>query len=229
MAMLKEKKMKKIFWILILCLSSEANTSLLEEVAKISSIPIIKRSLNQNKAFKEIWVAEQSFRFVANKFKVLEDYDDFFNDDIYCYFISTQNGIYSLKLSNTYRGLDEGDSFFFLPEDRELAKVDDLTTEVVIDFGIIEADGEDIKELKKIIQAARDIADSMGSSSYEYINVVKILFDSLANLKHDSRLVTDSILIKRMNNKQINEFEYIYKGERNFSDYKYLINFRLHH
>lgn len=221
--------MKKVICFIVICFNLQAKVDLISELKKVSTIPIINAEINRGKNFKNIKIVEDRFDLVANKFSVIEDYDDFFNDDIYCYFISSYNGVYSLKLTNTYRGLDEGDSFFFLPDDRKLISIDNFKNEAILDFGIIEADGEDIKELKKIIGVARDIAIQIGSNSVEYFNVVKLLFESVAHLKHDTRLVTDTIIIKKSESKTITEYEYIYKGDRNFSDYKYVINFRFHH
>ncbi|MDA9793234.1 hypothetical protein N9B72_01490, partial [Bacteriovoracaceae bacterium] len=52
-------------------------------------------------------------------------------------------------------------------------------------------------------------------------------FSAVADLKHDSRLVTDTLILRGTNDKTVQEYTYKYKGERYLSSYHYFLNFRL--
>jgi hypothetical protein len=184
---------------------------------------IIKRSKNRN-----IYIKEEKVSIHLNKFKVIEDYDDFMNDDIYLYVITTIGNKVSLNLTNVYRGLDEGDSFYFFPSDRILASEVELSkSTVIVDFGVIEADGEDIIILKQLISDLVEIAPAGDLLDSRYLQAIKAFFYAVANLKDDTRLITDTIIIQKGEGKSFEEYDFIYSGERYWSDYKYLVNFRI--
>lgn len=188
---------------------------------------IYKKKLKQTKV-RNLFIEKDRVSIHLNKLKVIEDYDDLINDDIYLYVITTIANKIHLKLTNVYRGLDEGDSFYFFPDDRILARNIDLRKgPVIIDFGIIEADGEDINILKQLISDLSLVTPIGGVLSSQYAQAIKVFFHAVANLKDDTRLVTDTIVIQKGQLKSFEEHEFIYSGERYWSEYKYLVNFRI--
>jgi hypothetical protein len=196
-----------------------------------------KESINCRLKKKEIIIPilNRPMKLYANKFTVKEDYDDIFNDDIYMYFLITEGGKVKLKLTAIYTGLDEDDSFFFSAQDRELISINnefgdsvrDLAREIIIDFAILEADGDDVKLLKKLVSQAAFIAANAGYGSPQLNSAIVSFFGAVADLKHDSRLVTDTLILRGGNDKTVQEYTYKYKGERYFSSYHYFLNFRL--
>ena len=88
---------------------------------------------------------------------VIENEDDIFNDDIYVYSIVSDGPIPKAKTSRIYKNLDSGDSVLLSTLDRRLYP---LTQEypspkgaLIVDYTLIESDGDDIKELKKLTDA----------------------------------------------------------------------------
>lgn len=212
--------------ILLLFLFQAAMANIGHEIMLKRGVPF-KEKIKQSKN-RVLLINENKVSIHLNKFKVIEDYDDFMNDDIYLYVITTIGNQVSLNLTNVYRGLDEGDSFYFFPSDRVLATEVELSkSPVIVDFGIIEADGEDIIILKQLISDLVAIAPAGDLLNPRYLQAIKAFFYAVANLKDDTRLVTDTIVIQKGEDKNFEEYDFIYSGERYWSDYKYLVNFRI--
>lgn len=135
----------------------------------------------------------------AHSFLVAEDSDDVFNDDIYVSFFITDGHVPTGKVSSVYRGLDEGDRFFFLPNDRFLFPLSADGPRVpsghlIIDYMIIESDGDDLRELKKISAFITDLALAYyAEDTGEPLRLreeVRALSEALLDLDHDDRMVT---------------------------------------
>lgn len=156
----------------------------------------------------------------AFKLKVIEDSDDWFNDDIYTYFFITDGVIPTGKVTSIYKGIDQGQSFFFNEIDRAIFPLTGVPAKkpenhLIIDYGIIESDGDDTKELQKLSSIIIDIAIAV-YSTYDpqtaqiLINLrkeIKALAEMLLSLNHDDRLATGTIGYK------VSELEEMLKDE----------------
>lgn len=186
----------------------------------------------QKSSISELKVKHQS-QIQLNKLLVLEDYDDFFNDDLYIYFIIQVGKISKVHVTQIYRNVDEGDSFFFLPIDRELLNIDSgISRNYIIDYGIVESDGEDLTQLVKISSEVIQLFSyalkkPVGEVVRKLKHEIKLFLATLASLKRDTRLSLDSIRFKAVQHSKIEQFNRHHKGEKNFSEYEYLVNFRV--
>lgn len=180
----------------------------------------------------------------ATKIDVIEEYDDFTNDNIYAYFIVTHGDQTWGRVTDTYEGLDQGTSFFFDASDRAIfgpsGKAMKLNNHVIIDLGIVESDGDDLTHLQmlsKIILAkaadafketspmASKIADQLRA---EVANLLKLI----SGLDYDDKLVTDSIYLTKdsLQNSLATQSYYeimrSYEAKTFFTAYNYKITFR---
>lgn len=139
----------------------------------------------------------------AHKFLVAEESDDVTNDDIYLSFFITDGWIPTGRVTSIYRGLDEGDSFLFNLEDRALFPVvgglQIPRGQLIVDYMIIESDGDDITEMKRISGFITDLAIEYYRRQYgnegEILRLreeVRLLSNALLDLDHDDRLVTST-------------------------------------
>lgn len=156
----------------------------------------------------------------AFKFKVVEESDDWFNDDIYVYFFITDGVIPTGKVTSIYKGLDQGQSFFFNEIDRAIFPLTGVPAKkpenhLIIDYGIVESDGDDTKELQKLSSIIIDLAIAV-YSTYDpqtaqiLVNLrkeIKALAEMLLSLNHDDRLATGTIGYK------VSELEEMLKDE----------------
>ncbi len=179
-------------------------------------------------------------------FDVVEESDDFFNDDIYCYFFVTDGVIPTGKVTSIYKGLDEGETFFFNEVDRAIypllgvpAKSPD--NHLIIDYGIIESDGDDIKDLQKLSSIIIDIAITVYSqidpeNGQILVNLrkeVKALADLLLSMNNDDRIANGSFgyttaeLSEILRDQTYVEFKKSHKKESQLDDWEYHLRFRL--
>jgi hypothetical protein len=182
----------------------------------------------------------------AFKFDVVEESDDWFNDDIYLYFFVTDGVIPTGKVTGIYKGLDEGQSFFLNEVDRAIFPLMGIPAKrpdnhLIVDYGIVESDGDDIKELQKLSSVLVDIAIAVYTSidpqnSTVIINLrkeIKALADLLLSLNHDDRLVTGSFgykaadLTTMFGTETYVEFDRTHKKSSNFDSWEYIVHFRL--
>lgn len=189
--------------------------------------------------------AGEPFALHAYRFDVEEDYDDSTNDDIYCYFITTHDDKVWGKATSIYRNLDEGSSFFFSAEDRGLfgPKGDKIVpiNHTIVDFGIIESDGEDIVQLKKLSDVIVDLAvkaldiynPAAGLAAEQARAEVKNLLHLVIEMDGDDHLVTDSMyftpdsMTGLLQDATFKEFDRYYDQETTFSHFAYRLHFRL--
>lgn len=183
----------------------------------------------------------------ALKMDVVKTSDDFFKDDIYVYFFITDGVIPTGKVTSTYKGLSAGQSFFFTQEDRKVFPlVDKLMSKspsrhLIIDYGIIESDGDDIKELQKISDVIIDLAIAVYStykpeSSKVLINLrkeVKALSQLLLSLNHDDRMATGTVafnndeLAQMLGNRSYIEIKKEHFLNERFNNWEYNLYFRI--
>ena len=186
-------------------------------------------------------VALQAFRF-----DVIEESDDWFNDDIYMYFFITDGVIPTGKVTSIYKGLDQGQSFFLNEVDRAIFPLVGIPAKrpdnhLIVDYGIVESDGDDIKELQKLSSVLVDIAIAVYTSidpqnAPVIINLrkeIKALADLLLSLNHDDRLVVGSFgykaseLSTTFGQETYVEFDRSHKKSSTLDSWEYLIHFRL--
>lgn len=182
----------------------------------------------------------------AFKFDVVEESDDWLNDDIYLYFFVTDGMIPTGKVTSIYKGLDEGQSFFLNESDRAIFPLPGIEAKrpenhLIVDYGVVESDGDDVKELQKLSSILIDIAIAVYASvdpqsSRVIVNLrkeIKALADLLLNLNHDDRLVTGSFGYKAADlatvfgtNTYV-EFHRPHKRSSRFDSWEYDLHFRL--
>lgn len=179
-------------------------------------------------------------------FDVIEESDDFFNDDIYCYFFVTDGVIPTGKVTAIYKGLDEGETFFFNEVDRAIYPLVGIPAKspenhLIIDYGIIESDGDDIKDLQKLSSIIIDIATTVYSqidpeNGQILVNLrkeVKALADLLLSFNNDDRLANGSFgyttaeLSEILRSQTYVEFKKVHKKDSHFDDWEYHLRFRL--
>jgi hypothetical protein len=179
------------------------------------------------------------------KMDVLENEDEWFDDDIYMFYVATDGIIPTGKVTSIYRGNDSGDSFLFTANDRVIFPTEKNDGAVpahhlIVDYSVIESDGDDINEMKKITSVIVDLAATAFSlyepSSAQVVMSLRSEVKKLSNLilerDEDDRHVTDTLVFERQNifnlfsQSNIHNFNRQYSGENNFSDWEYRLNFR---
>ena len=151
-------------------------------------------------------VAAPEMAVHAVKLNVVQQSEFWFKDDIYAYFFVTDGVIPTGKVTSIYKGLSSGQSFFFNDIDRAIFPLVGVPAKspenhLIIDYGIIESDGDDVKEMQKLSSIIIDIAIAV-YSSYDPQNAqilinlrkeIKALADLLISRNNDDRLVTSTI------------------------------------
>lgn len=149
-------------------------------------------------------LAVHAFRFKANRIS-----DTWFRDDIYVYFFMTDGVIPTGKVTSIYKGISSGQSFFFNEIDRSIFPLVGIPAKrpeshLIIDYGIIESDGDDIKEMQKLSSIIIDIAIAV-YSTYDPQNAqilvnlrkeIKALADLLLSLNNDDRMAEGTLAWK---------------------------------
>jgi hypothetical protein len=181
----------------------------------------------------------------ASRFKVNRQSDFWFKDDIYVYFFVTDGVIPTGKVTSIYKGIGSGQSFFFNEIDRAIFPLIGIPAKrpenhLIVDYGIIESDGDDIKELQKLSSIIIDMAIAV-YASYDPQNAqilinlrkeIKALAELLLSSNHDDRLATGSFGYKASELAEMLKdetyFEVIKKhhSKAEFSSFDYELNFR---
>lgn len=182
----------------------------------------------------------------AVKIKVERASDTWFKDDVYAYFFVTDGVIPTGKVSTTYKGIGSGESFFFNEVDRAIYPLIGVPAKapenhLIIDYGIIESDGDDTKEMQKLSTIIIDIAIAV-YSSYDPQNAeilinlrkeIQALAQLLVSLNHDDRLATGTFGFKAEElHKMLAEESYVELSKKHVSkewmnSFEYHIYFRL--
>lgn len=184
--------------------------------------------------------------FHAVRIDVNKKADVFFNDDVYAYFFVTDGVIPTGKVTSIYKGLTSGDSFFFNEVDRAIFPLVGISAKkpenhLIIDYGIIESDGDDIKKMQQLSSIIIDIAIAV-YSAHDPQNAqilvslrkeIKALADLLLTMNNDDRLVTSSFayttadLAKLLKEDSFVEIKKNHKKTNGFKTFNYDIHFRL--
>ncbi|MBF0208574.1 MAG: hypothetical protein HQK53_16990 [Oligoflexia bacterium] len=181
------------------------------------------------------------------RFDVINAEDDFSGDDIYCYFFVTDGVVPTGGVTSIYKGYRRNTSFFFSVPNRLLYPPKGNEgiiphNHLIIDYGIVESDGDEIEDMQKISAAIIDLASVVyakkgpmhGLSVAQLRKEVKNLADALLKLNKDDKLVTDSLYYKPQDfislfadGGSVYEFTKIHKGKHLLSEWEYRINFRI--
>lgn len=181
----------------------------------------------------------------AYKIDVL-DSEDWGGDDIYAYFFVTDGMIPSGKVTSLYSNIDSGQSVFFSSQDRIIYPLGVLgglspKNHLIIDYGIIESDGDDIKSLHKLSSIIIDLALAVYASLepenssilLKLRREIKTLAELIINLNEDDRILTSSFAYKTeeidamMRGKTFIEFKRKHGSKNFFNQWKYQIHFRI--
>lgn len=181
----------------------------------------------------------------AVKLKVVQQ-NDWFSDDVYAYFFVTDGVIPTGKVTSIYKGISSGQSFFFNEIDRAIYPLIGIPAKkpenhLIIDYGIIESDGDDIKEMQKLSSVIIDIAIAV-YTAYDPQNAqilvnlrkeVKALADLLIGLNKDDRLATGTLaynakkLEEMFKDRSYVEISKKHVSGAEFSSFDYRIYFRI--
>jgi len=179
------------------------------------------------------------------KIDVIAQSDDVFKDDIYAYYFVTDGLVPTGKVTSIYKGIGHGQGFFFSEKDRVIfplgfdAKKPDR--HLIVDYGVIESDGDDIKKMQKLSSIIIDIVIAVYTArdpqAGEVLNSlrkeVKALADMLLSLNSDDRLIADTFGFKSAELAQLLEqdsyveFTKKYKKTSHFDNWEYHVHFRL--
>lgn len=185
-------------------------------------------------------IAVHAFRFKAEDIS-----DEWLKDDVYAYFFITDGVIPTGKVTSIYKGIGRGQSFFFNEIDRAIFPLIGVQAKkpenhLIIDYGIIESDGDDIKEMQKLSSIIIDIAIAV-YSSYDPQNAqilinlrkeIKALAELLLSMNNDDRLVTGTVAYKTAELEEMLRHEsYVeivkqHDGGSDFSKWDYKLYFR---
>jgi hypothetical protein len=182
----------------------------------------------------------------AFRFDVVDQLSDFFNDNLFCYYLVTDGVIPSGKVTNIYKNINGGESFFLDSEDRKVYPMGNEGARVpsnhlIIDYGIVKSNQSDIAELKKISGVIIDLASILYSVQnpagspviMKLREQVKILTASLLDSHVNSRLVTDSLylnnedVMSNLGSSSHYEFSKNYSGQVWWSTWQYNLHFRV--
>jgi hypothetical protein len=156
------------------------------------------------KGDKNALVSNVEISLLATQFYVKEESDDFFNDDIYVYFFISDGLGTTAKVTSLYRGLDEGDGFYFNLNDRQLYPLSGgakaPVNQLIVDYGIVESDGDDIKDLQKLSSIILDLTvrvyeslEPASAAVWEDVRKeLQTLSELLISFNNDDRLVISS-------------------------------------
>ncbi len=228
------------------CNGLKATSDLDKRILKLK--PNIKRCqyFNSNRVYqpKSIQRIEASKSLVhlhLPSLKVIEEEDDFFNDDIYMWFVITLDGIPYTKVTKIYKGLDEGQTLLFDAEDRVINNLQ-FKRNAIIDWGIVESDGDDISEMQRLSRHALDLVflALQGRENPDHPSQVEQLKEQtvqvitlLLGLDHDDRLTSGTLILdsassqRTWQNGGIYEFSQDFSGSHMNSDWHYQILWRL--
>jgi len=150
-------------------------------------------------------VSSQALALHAVSFTAHEISDAWMQDDVFCYFFVTDGGVPYGRVTATYRGLSAGEGFHFLPNERVIfpARPGFQVPQghLTVDYGVVEADGDDTAQLQKLAGVVIDLAMAVYAAQDPrlaslLLNLraeVKALAEALLNLEHDDRLVTGTL------------------------------------
>jgi hypothetical protein len=174
------------------------------------------------------------------------DSSDLWGDDLYGYFFVTDGVVPSGRVTEIYRGLRSGESFFLNEKDRVLFPVGvpggrAPSQHLIVDYGIVESDGDDIRRLQQLTGIIVDLALAVYAAqkpqeSSELMNLrreIKTLAHFLCSLNDDDRLIASSFGYKAseidaiLSTTSYVEFKRKHKQKSLLESWEYNVYFRL--
>jgi hypothetical protein len=179
----------------------------------------------------------------AVSMKAHEISDDWMQDDVFCYFFVTDGAVPYAKVTSVYRGLSRGESFHFTPRDKVIFPIDAgfriPQSNLIIDYGIVEVDGDDNAQLRQLAQSVMDLAlaiyaaqdPRLGSILLNLRAEIHALTRALLELEHDDRLVTGSLSWdtkwqERLQLKRVVPVRHLHHSRDFWDSWKYELNWR---
>jgi len=160
----------------------------------------IKNPLHQS---SDLNVPKISFH--ATKIDVIKS-SQYMGDDVYAYFFVTDGVIPTGKVTDIYKNISSRQGFFFNATDRAIFPPIGIPAKtpqnhLIVDYGIIESDGDDIKALQQLSSIIIDMAIAVyttqntptGQVLVSLRKEIKALADLLLTQNSDDRLITGSI------------------------------------
>ncbi|MBY0515601.1 MAG: hypothetical protein K2P81_01745 [Bacteriovoracaceae bacterium] len=181
----------------------------------------------------------------ASRFEVIEATDDWMKDDIYLYFFVTDGLVTSGKVTSIYKGLGAGESFFFNLQDRLLYPSGSVSSKdpqghFIVDYGIVESDGDDIREMQKLSAIIVDLLAEIyasqepqnGALVLKLRQEVKALADALLSRDDDDELVTSTWVLSQdvithLENETFVDISRVHRHNNFFNKWKYRLTLRL--
>lgn len=180
------------------------------------------------------------------KIDVIVNSDPIAKDNLYGYFFVTDGVVPTGKVTSIYKGLSSNESFFFNEFDRVVYPVNGIRSKVpdnhlIVDYGLIESDGDDIEDMKKLTDIIIDIAiivystqDPVGGSALGKLRKeIKALTHLVLERNHDDRLFTGTItmtaqeIAEKMNESSILNIKRTHYSAELFNTWRYNLHFRL--
>lgn len=183
------------------------------------------------------------------RFDVVNPSDDLLGDNIYLYFIVTDGIIATGRVTDTYQGFRKESSFFLSEDDRVLYPIGSKIgmvpkNDLILDFGVVESDGDDIKELQNISKSIIEITSLIYSVAhldplkliYKLRQEIKNLSSALLVLNNDDKLYVGTLHFRKefidrsLNanpNENLVEFTHNISGKEFLGKWAYRLNFRL--
>ena len=216
----------------------------IQETRKVGPVGFYEKSLSEKLEMPRMALH-------AYEFEIIDEKDEFLKDDIYLFFYTTDGALTTGKITEVYKGLSQGNTFFLTAQDRVIfpaAGIGYATPykHLIVDYSIIESDGDDIKEMQKLSQSivplaaaayglyTGDMASVMtAGSSVALRKEVGKLSNSLISLNNDDRLVNETLMYtpKKLQNvfldEDLIEFSKFYKGQQGYQSWEYKLNFRM--
>ena len=182
----------------------------------------------------------------ALRLDVIEPSDDFLKDNLYCYFFMTDGTVPTGKVTDIYKGLSAGESVFFSPLDRPLFPLQAGAAQspratLLVDYGIIESDGDDIKKMQQLTGLIAELAVAVyamlepeeaaqwGSLRQEMV----ALAQAVTGLNQDDRLalgtlVLDSATIERtLGSRGFGDISKVHHSGAFLNKWRYRLSWRL--
>ncbi len=149
------------------------------------------------------------------------------------------------KVSDIYRGLARNEGVLLKSYDRLLYPLDGARARqpngyFLLDYGLVESDGDDIRELKKLTALIVDLTalilasaePAQGELLLRLRAEVKALADALLSGEHDDELVASTWELTALELTQLSQKGYVniwrkHGRDHMFSSWKYRLNLRL--
>ena len=171
---------------------------------------------------------------------------DLISDDIYAYYFVTDGVVPTGKVTSVYKDTRSTQSFFFNEVDRAIFPLVGIPSKIpqghlIVDYGVIESDGDDIKQMQKLSSIIIDLAIIIystrnpegGSVLNQMRREIKALADMLLELNTDDRLITGSFafttdqIAELLKETTYVEFSKNHKNPAPLGGFDYTLNFRL--